>query len=144
MKHTPPLGCMELMWGTVAGEKFEPWLREIAAIGFDGAGCREATLQPYFADPKSFTELLNRHGLALAAAYAEVHVDFPRYEALCRFMQAVNCDNLVLYGGRGAAKKDREAMAQLLNHIASIAAPFNVIAMHHHHTNTFSETMEQT
>lgn len=144
MKHTPPLACMELMWGSVAGEKFEPWLREIAAIGFDGIGIREATVQPFYADPKSFTALLGRHGLALGAVYAEVHVDFPRYEALCRFMQAVNCENLVLYGGRGPAKKDREIMAQLMNHIASIAAPFDVVTMHHHHTSTFSETMEQT
>ena len=135
---------MELMWGGVAGEKFEPWLREIQSIGFAGVGCRASTLEPFFAEPQKLHALLKTYGLELASVYSEVHVDFVRYEALFNFMQAMNCENLVLHGGRGPAKADREIMARLLGHIGALAARFGLKAMFHHHTNTFSETMEQT
>src|SRR5436190_242916 len=131
----PKLACMELMWGGVAGEKFEPWLREIHSIGFTGVGCRATTLEPFFAEPQKLQALLKQHELELASVYSEVHVDFVRYEKLFKFMQAMNCENLVLHGGRGPSKADREIMAKLLDHIGGMAARFGLKAMFHHHTD---------
>ena len=143
-KCSPKFACMELMWGGVADEKFEPWLREIHSLGFAGVGCREKTLQPFIENPAALKQLLNKYKLELAVVYSELHFDFVRYQKLFHFVQAMGCVNLCLHGGRGGTSADRELFARVLDHIGGMAATFGLKAMFHHHTDTFSETMEQT
>lgn len=138
------LACMELIWGGVEAEKFEPWLHEVAAIGYAGIGCREVFLRRFFDRPDEFQALLTKHKLELASVYTPVHIDFVQYEQLLRFMKTMGCANLVLCGGRAVSKEDREPIVKLFSRIADFAREYGVIVMHHHHTHTLAETREES
>ncbi|HTL52401.1 MAG TPA: TIM barrel protein [Planctomycetota bacterium] len=140
----PKFACMELMWGGVEGAKLEPFLAEIAGLGFDGVALRGATLAPFFKDPAAFRTLLQRHHLALAASYLPVDRAAEWLAPLCEFLPQVGCSALIAHGGQASTDPERRAFAAKLDAYGARAAQFAVQLSYHHHSNSPFETLEQT
>jgi sugar phosphate isomerase/epimerase len=144
MSTIPPIACMELMFGDVGGEKLAPWLKDIKAAGFEGAALRFSTLKHYFGRAPELHALLRANGLLLAGAYAPIETDAADVENLCALLQAVQCDNLCLHGGKRGGASERTALAHLLDGRGEMARRYGVCVSFHHHTHVPFETYEET
>ena len=136
--------CMELMWGDVSGPALEPWLDEIAGIGFAGAALRRTTLLPFLDQPERIAGLLAARGLALAGTYATTDTPAADLERLCVLLRALGCRDLVLHGGARGGDAERTALARLLDERGAMAARHGVRVSFHHHTGVPIETYEET
>ena len=136
--------CMELMWGGVAGAKLKPWLAEIAALGFDGAALRWATLQPYLHNSAVLAGLLKQHRLELAAAYLPIDQAGEQLQPLCELLRAVGCGSVVVHGGRAATDVARIEWAKRIDAMGAQATRLGVMLSYHHHSDSLFETLEQT
>ncbi|MGH7142956.1 MAG: sugar phosphate isomerase/epimerase family protein [Planctomycetota bacterium] len=135
--------CMELMWGGVEGAKLDPFLAAIAAQGFDGGALRFATLQPLLADPAAFRARLDRHRLALAAAYLPLG-EIAALDRCCDFLRSVGCEDLVLHGTPARdSGADPRALAREFDGFGARAAGHGVRLSFHHHAGTLFETLEE-
>jgi sugar phosphate isomerase/epimerase len=142
--QTPPLACMELIFGDVSGAKLAPWLAEMRAIGFDGVALRATTLEPYFDAPEAFAKLLAQNNLKLAGAYAQLSSPAAFIERVCKFITAQDCDNLCLHGAKRGAEEERLAALALMQKHGATAHRLGVAATFHHHTHTPFETFAET
>lgn len=139
----PRFACMELMWGGVPGEKFEPWVDELAALGFDGIATRAMYLDSYQRDPQSFSALMARKKLALACVMVRMDEADARVEGLLPWMKATGCSELVLHGGTTRNADERRDAAKKIEAIGKQAAAFGIGVSYHHHKNNCFVTMEE-
>ncbi len=135
----PRFACMELMWGGVEGAKFEPWLREVRACGFEGVALRAATLR----GTDGARALLAKHNLKLAAAYLPLHDADAHLETLARALAELDCADVVLHGGARGGETERAAAAKRIEELGARAAKRGLRASYHHHSGTPFETLEE-
>jgi sugar phosphate isomerase/epimerase len=135
---------MELMWGDVSGARFEAWLDEVRALGFEGVAVRSMYVQPFLSEPRAFAELLKKRKLALAGVYLRIDEAPAQLDAICAFMNQTGCSDLILYGGTAATEAERAAAAKNIDALGAKAAAHGIVATYHHHSGNYFETMEQT
>jgi len=144
MPTLPKLACMELIFGDVAGDKFEPFLAAAHAAGYAGVALREQYLAPWYEQPDVFRALLKEHALELAGAYQLLTYDYVGLEKTCAFVAAQGCRDLIFYGGRAINDADRTHFFRAIEHLGGIAARHDLRASYHHHTHNFVETLTET
>lgn len=135
--------CMEIMWGGVEGPKFEPWLREVHGLGFEGVAVRAATLRSCGLDGAALQALFQRHGLDLAGVYLPLQDAGEHLETTCRWMQILGCPDLILHGGARGSEAGRAAAIRRIAGLGARAAALGIHASYHHHSGTPFETMEE-
>ncbi len=139
------LGVSHLVWGFELSDqsRFELFLDDAAAIGYEGVLAFDATVAPWLDRPAEFKVMLDKRGLTLAGVILRPGIDFLGTDKLTRFMAACDGDILVMSGRDGTQAEWKIVIPALQRH-GEIAAANGIRAVYHHHTGWIAETMEQT
>ncbi|MFW6368493.1 MAG: sugar phosphate isomerase/epimerase family protein [Spirochaetota bacterium] len=135
------LAVMHLTWNIPVNDDFVPWLEEVKAAGYDGiTSFSHWGLDSFIDRPKELGELLDDHGLELAAV--DIHLDkaYDEYKRVFEFMQALECRLMVCIDPSGD-DRDSKKYAAMLNAIGEMALDFDVQVHYHNHTNSVGETL---
>jgi sugar phosphate isomerase/epimerase len=138
------LGTSHLIWGFDLSDqsRFELFLDEASAIGFEGVLCFDWTVAPWLDRPDQFRALLARRKLDLVGVILRPGIDFVGTDRLCRFIAAAKGDLLVISGRDGTAAEWDIVLPAIERH-GEIAARHSVRAVYHHHAGWIAETFDQ-
>jgi inosose dehydratase len=87
---------MSLHWNNPAGDDFEPWLKKVKAIGYDGVTCFAEGLECFLDKPSELKSMLDNAGLKLAAVDFQLADSPEKLVRMLDLMNAVESDILVV------------------------------------------------
>ena len=136
---------MSLMWGKghLPNEEVEPWLEDVFKAGYDGVACFDRELLR-FVEEIPFSDLLQKHDLALGSVDVINDGDFDRLKKICEAMGALGCQHIVALGGLAVRGADMNEIADLFNRMGEVASSYDILACYHNHTGHTGETLEET
>lgn len=115
------LAIMHLNWNIPVGDEFVPWLKEVKDAGYDGiTSFAHWGLETYIPRPNALHNLLDDHGLELAAVDTILSDDYESYKPILEFMQQMSCKLMVCIDPSGT-EKDYARYGSILNRIGEMA-----------------------
>lgn len=126
------LAVMSLGWRNPVGDDLVPFLKEAKAADYEGVtGFADTNWWEYISQPKTFGDMLDGEGLALASMDVQSGASLDQVMQICEFMAALDCHHLICLGGVGTAAETYEALGPVLEKIGEIALQYNIQAAYH-------------
>ncbi len=161
------LGYQTITWGGVVGQaqgvtsikdlfyqangSTEKALRDIAAVGYQGAEIFDGNLAEYAEKPEEFKTLLATLNLSLASVYTGANFiydeiledEFHKISKAILFASALGAENLIVGGGArrasGVRESDYQKLAAGLDRVTDLAEAAGLTACYHPHLTTIVE-----
>jgi len=144
------IGHVAHTWGR---RPLDEVLREMAAIGYEGAELFTRDVVGYYDNPGEFGALLSSHGLSLCSLYyegqflnpAQREAEVDEAVRAARFMQTLGARHMVVgsvHGGERAVV-DYQVMAETLERMGEACLDHDVLVCFHPHVGSVIENREE-